>query len=52
MHFPPDEKTERWLDQRAASDSTPPVEVLPEDAEFDPTVEWLAHLAAGRIEVR
>lgn len=52
QHFPPDKQAERWLDRRAASDPTPPAEVLPESDERDPAIEWLAHLAAGRIEVK
>jgi hypothetical protein len=65
QHFPPNNcdaqpvwgtgehrNAERWLDRRAAQDSRPPAEILPENDEFDPTNDWLAHLAAGRIEVR
>jgi hypothetical protein len=51
-HFPIDRNAERWLDRRAAADPSPPAEVLPERDELDPAIEWLAHLAAGRIGVR
>lgn len=51
-HFPLNKKAERWLDRRAAEDPSPPDDVLPENDEFDPTIDWLAHLAAGRIQVR
>jgi hypothetical protein len=51
-HFPPDRKAERWLDRRAAQDSRPPDEVLSDNDEIDPTIDWLAHLAAGRIEAK
>jgi hypothetical protein len=63
QHFPPDNcdaqpvrgtgehrNAKRWLDQRAAQDFSPPTEILPEKDEVDPTIEWLAHVAAGRIE--
>jgi hypothetical protein len=52
QHFPPDKRAERWLDRRAAADPNPATEALPEKDEVDPTIEWLAHLAAGRIEVK
>jgi hypothetical protein len=52
QHFPPNKKAERWLDRRAAQDSRLPDEVNPSGDEIDATIDWLAHLAAGRIEVR
>ena len=50
-HFSPNKKAERWPDQNAASDPTPPSEVRPERDEIDPTIDWSAHIAAGRIPV-
>ena len=52
QHFPPDKKAERWLDRRAARDSRPPDEVNPGGDEIGATIDWLNHLAAGRIQVR
>ena len=51
QHFPPNKKAERWLDRRNAGDFPAPAEVHSDNDEIDATIEWLAHLAAGRIEV-
>ncbi len=37
--------------RRNAGDSPAPAEVHSDNDEIDATIEWLAHLAAGRIEV-
>jgi hypothetical protein len=52
QHFPPDRKAERWLDRRAKRSSRAPDEVNTSAEEIDATIDWLAHVAAGRIEVK
>ena len=51
-HFPPHKQAERSLDRRNADDSPPPAEVHSDNDEIDATIEWLAHLQAGRIPIR
>jgi hypothetical protein len=53
QHFPPDRETERRA-QRRPRDAEPASETVQhrEDDQIEAAADWLAHVAAGRIEVR
>ena len=53
QHFPPDRETERRA-QRRSRDAEPAAEAVQhrEDDQIEAAVDWLAHIATGRISVR